>query len=734
MIWSNHAGDAHRANENTSADGPFDQSGPTPSIVETDQHNIGLAEGASTFDQLLLEILAAVGWQGEHRRLFEAVPHLQQIASFTMLRTVLARLDVSLTQVERRGDELSIRDFPYLVVQGRKACWLVRSVNGQARVYDAAARSESNEPSSLRGVVYLLRINKGEDAAAWSPIDNFVGQILRALRNQIIRVAAYSAAISVMGIALSLYILLVYDLVVATGSLESLAGLAVGAVGGLAFELYLYARRSKHIAYIASRFDGIVAVRTLAAVLNLPLALTERAPLSSQLARFRQFEIGREIFAGGLASGLLDLPFTLLFLAMLFVLGGSLGFVPLGIALVMVAIAVLYARGSIAQTTKVAGSKLKSEAMLLELATKLGTLRGASAEAKWLARYASKLAVYERARFENLRFNSSLHNVTNVLIALAGIATLGVGAQRVMDDTLSLGGLVACMIIVWRMLLPVQIVSLNLPRLRQIRTTVRQIDDLMRMRPERDDAIPMVFRRLRGTISTLGLYLNLGTRQEPQLKGVNIDINAGEIVSVTGPSGSGKSTLIKVLLGLYPQYIGTVRIGGHDMRQLDPDEIRAAIGYGSNGLTFFYGTVAGNLRFAFPDATDHDIVEALEAAGIRLPHPDLPQGIETRISATASRSFSQGMLCRLSLARAFVKKSSIILLDDAHSCLDDAGDTALIAHLNSLRGKTTVVLVTARPSHMRISDRILVMNAGVVAASGKPETIVPKIMEGIRAA
>jgi ABC-type bacteriocin/lantibiotic exporter with double-glycine peptidase domain len=223
----------------------------------------------------------------------------------------------------------------------------------------------------------------------------------------------------------------------------------------------------------------------------------------------------------------------------------------------------------------------------------------------------------------------------------------------------------------------------------------------------------------------------LGAQQEPQLRGVNLEVNAGEIITVTGPSGSGKSTLLKVLLGLYPQYMGTVRLGGLDMRQLDPAEIRAAIGYAPQQPTFFYGSVAANLRFAFPDATDGDIVEALAAVGIFLPHPDLPDGIETRISGTGARLFSQGMLCRLSLARAFVKKSSILLLDDPSNGLDRAGDAALTAHLNSLRGNTTVLLVTARPSHMRVADRVVVMSAGVIVANGKPDTIVPKIMERI---
>jgi ATP-binding cassette, subfamily C, bacterial LapB len=713
----------------------FSFAGPVRRAVgsESGKQSIGLAEGAGPYEQMLLEILLAVAWRGEQRRLFEAMPHLRQIASFTMLRTVLARLGVSLFKVGRHVGALSTRDFPCIVVNGEANCGLISAKStGAPRVYDLSTRTESSDLGSLRGTVYLVRIDNAEEAPAGAPVDGYVGQVLRALRGPLLRVAGLSALISMLGIVLSLYILAVYDLVIATGSLDTLAFLAAGALVALVCELRLYQIRSRSIAYVATRFDGAVQIRTLSSVLNLPLALTERAPLSSQLARFRQFEIGREIFAGGLASALLDLPFTFLFVALLFVIGGSLGFVPLGISLVTFAIAALSAAISIAQVTKVGANKLKADRKLLELSDRRKTIRSAAAETKWLARYANRLATYERSRFDNVRLSSSLQVITGALIAFAGVVTLGVGALRVMEGSMSLGALVVSMMLVWRILVPVQVVSLNLPRLRQFRTTIRQINDLMRMRAERDDAIPMVFHLLRGSIFTSGLYLGMGAQQEPLLKGINLDIKAGEIVAITGPSGSGKSTLLKVLLGLYPQYMGTVRIGGFDIHQLDPEEIRAAIAYAPNQPTFFNGTIAENVRFGFPDATDHDIDEALAAAGIHLPDPHLPDGIETRISNTAARSFSQGLLCRLSLARAIVKKSSILLLDNSHNGLDSAGEEALAAHLNALRGNTTVLLVTARTRHMRAADRVLVMSAGVVVASGKPEAIVPKIMESVQ--
>jgi len=700
--------------------------------AETEKQSIGLAKGAGPFEEMLLQILLAVGWRGEQRRLFEAMPHLDPIASFAMLRTVLSRLGVSMTKVERRACELTRSDFPCLVVDGASNCSLVAAQpTGGVRVYDLASRTESSDLGSMRGTVYLLRIENPEESRTSSPSDSSVDQVLLALRKQLLRIAGESALISMMGIALSLYVLAVYDLVVATGSLDTLAFLAAGALVGLTCELYLYQARSKSIAYVATRFDGAVQIRTLSTVLNLPLAFTERAPLASQLSRFRQFEIGREIFAGGLASALLDLPFTLLFVAMLCVIGGSLGFVPIGISLVIVALAALSTPVSVAQVSKVASNKLKSDTVLLELSDRRETIRSASAETKWLGRYGDRLATYERSRFDNLRLSTFLQIITNTLIAFAGVVTLGVGAQWVLDGTMSLGALIVSMMLVWRILLPVQIVALNLPRLRQVRSTIRQINDLMRMRAERDEAIPMVFHHLRGSIFASGLYLAIGAQQAPQLKGVNLDIKQGEIIAITGPSGSGKSTLLKVLLGLYPQYMGTVRLGGFDMHQLDPEEIRAAIAYAPNQPMFFNGTVAANIRFGLPDATDHDITEALAAVGISLPDPHLPDGIETLISSTAARSLPQGILSRLSLARALVKKSSILMLDDSHNGLDPAGERALATNLNALRGHTTVLIVTPRADHMRLADRVLVMNAGVVVASGSPDTIIPKIQECI---
>ena len=697
----------------------------------------GLPGATGPFERMLCEILTSIKWQGEQRKLLEALPHLEPMGSVTMLRTVLARLRVSLIPIERSGADLSAHDLPCLIVEGEDDCHLLGlRTGGDLETYDLrSAQRAKADPRLLHGAVYLIKFAETESAAGGKVSGEFVSYVLKQLRGPLTRIAVCSAAINLVGLGLSLYVLLVYDMVIGTSSLDTLEFLALGALVTLALELRLRHARSRSIAYLAARFDGVVSVRALASVLSLPLSMTERSPLAAQLAHFRQFEIGRDLFAGNFASALFDMPFTLLFVLMLFLIGGLLGFVPIAMSLVILMVCALAAAVGTVQTGITGANKLRSDALLFELMDKLRTIRNASAESISLARYAYSLAAYQRSRFDSLQRGSSLHTVANGLVALAGVVTLSVGALRVMGDAMSLGQLIAAMIIVWRVLVPIQIVSLNLARLKQTLATVRQINDLVRMGNERSNDAPRVLaRRLDGHLYVSGVYLSLGTPAEPQLRGVNFAVKAGEMLAITGPSGAGKSSLLKLILGLYPQYMGTVRIDGLDLRQLDPAEVRAAVGYASQQPAFFYGSVAANFRFACPSATDAQIIEALAAVGVSLPNPALPDGLATRMSGTEARSISQGLLCRLSIARALVKKPPILLFDDPGNGLDRAGDAAFMTYLERQRGQSTVLLVTARPSHMRLAHRVIEMRSGLVAADGAPEAIVPRILAGITAA
>jgi ATP-binding cassette, subfamily C, bacterial LapB len=715
---------------NATTNAVLDQQRRLADEFELTRHANWMPEATGRFERILGEVLASVDWRAPQHRIFEALPHLGPIRSFRMLRTVLARLDVRLIPSERRAADLAVEELPCLVVKSQDDCVLLAvGTAGRVDTLDLAggARRTANL-SSMSGRVYLIRPAKADEVTGGVAFGGFVGEVLRQLRGTLIRIAAYSAAINALGLALSIYLLLVYDLIIATGSYDTLAFLALGAVVCVILDLRLRHARSSAIAYLAARFDGAVSARTLASVLSLPLSLIERAPLAAQLSRFRQFEVGRDLFGGNLASAIFDLPFTLLFIVLLFVLAGSLTFVPIGLSLVMIILCLLAAMVSSGQLKKVSASKQRSDALLFELTDKLKTIRNASAERTCLARYADSVASYQRARFDSVQLGSRLRVITNSLVSLAGIVTLSIGALRVMDGAMSLGALIASMMIVWRVIGPIQIVSLNIARFRQTLATLSQINDVVRVGTDRErDAPPDLSRRLSGDIMAAGLYLSFSPQAEPQLRRLNLEVKAGEIVAITGPSGGGKSTLLKVLSGLYPQYMGTIRLGGLDLRQLHPAEVRGAVGYAAQQPAFFDDSVAANFRYARLSATDADILEALAAVGLALPHPALPRGLATRVTTSGAGSFSQDLLCRLSIARALIKRPAILLLDDPGG-LGREGDAAFMVHLGALRGKTTVLLVTERPSHMRVADRVIWMRSGMIVADSAA-TATPHIVK-----
>lgn len=687
------------------------------------------------YEALLYEVLVSAEWKGDRDRIGEALPHQQAIRSIRLLRTVLARLGIRLIPIGRAANQLGPEDFPALVHDQRAASATVLRAGGDPQTLDlgTGARRAATHPPS-RGTVYLIRAGEAEDAAAPKPAGSLVRHIAGHMRGRLAVIMGYSAAMNAVALGLSLYTMMVYDILIASRSVDTLILLAAGAGCALFLLRSLGKARARAIAYLAARFDGVVSVRTLASVLNMPLARTEREPIAAQLSRFRRFEIGREFLSGPFASAIFDLPFALVFIVALFAIGGTLALVTASLAATIVAVCALGAPTSAARIGHAAAGKLKADTLLLELTGKLRAIRNGSAEAIWLARYADSLAEYHHARFTHLQHALTLRTVTAGLAGLALVLTLGMGGARVMDGAMSLGALAAAMMLVWKALEPIRVVALSLPRLKQAVTTLGEIDEVARGGDERKLGTPLTLpRRLRGTILVSGAHLTLGARQEAQLVGVNLSVRAGEIVAITGPTGSGKSLLLKLILGLYPRYMGTVRLDGLDLRQLDPAEVRAAIGHAARNPAFFYGTMAANFRLARPDATDDDIAEALAAMGVTLPHPAFPEGLATWISGGA-RTIPHGLLCRLSIARALIKRPPILMFDDIGTGLDQAGDAAFLAHLDALRGRSTVLLVTARPSHMRAADRVIEMRGGTVAAEGPPEAMVSRLLAHMREA
>jgi ABC-type bacteriocin/lantibiotic exporter with double-glycine peptidase domain len=584
-------------------------------------------------------------------------------------------------------------------------------------------------PKDVRGTVRLAKLIDTSQKHETLQRDGLVWPVLRSFRSRLLAVFWQSFFISLIGLAVSLYVMYVYDKAIGTGSADTLIMFALGALAGLAIEMVLRARRARGISWIGARFDAIVASNSLKSVLSLPLAMSEGAPLGAQLTRFRQFEVGRELFGGSLATALIDLPFTLVFFAVIFALGGWLGLVPVALAVILAVIGLVSDPISAKQSQEMGEWKAKSDTILVEITTRMRTIKDDNAETIWLDVAAENYRRYLAARFRSLQFSSALQTIAQSLVSVAGVGVLGLGSLEVMQGTLSIGALIAVMAVVWRVLGPIQTVFLSLNRVKMMLRTVRQIEQLMKIKPERPpNRMAAPERRLAGAISLSNACLRYGTRQELALKAVSLTIAPGEFLTIAGSSGSGKSTLCKAILGLYQIQSGTIRLDDVDLRQLDPSDTRQAIGYLAQEPALFFGTIAQNLRLVAPDATQEELVAALATMGIQQDHPALREGLETRLSAANRQVMSFAFVQRIALARMFVRPRPILLFDEPGTHLDREGDEALMAAVAQLKGRCTIVMVTERPSHMRRSDRVIVMQEGQIAGQGKPEEIVPLLM------
>ncbi|MGI9499373.1 MAG: ATP-binding cassette domain-containing protein, partial [Geminicoccaceae bacterium] len=352
-----------------------------------------------------------------------------------------------------------------------------------------------------------------------------------------------------------------------------------------------------------------------------------------------------------------------------------------------------------------------------EMVTEMRAVRLLASEAIWFERFRNYAAGSALAGIRRAKLQDILQNAGQAAVTVAGTGTLLVGAIGVMNGDLSIGALIACMALVWRVLSPWQQCISLLPKLAQLKTEVAMLDQVMQL-PAEDDNRPrrLAALRGRGAIQMEGVTLAYEGASRPALLGVELSVEAGQSIAFLGDSGAGKSSLLKVLAGIYSPQAGSVRLDGFDLRQLHPRELRENIGYAPQQPHFFTGTIAQNLRLAHPAASDQDLWTAAVEAGVLDDILRLENGFETRIGDASVRQQTPGFLQRLSLARAYLERNGVLLLDEPGRALDFDGDLALQKKLIEIKGRQTVLLVTHRPSHLKLIDKAFRVQAGRLSA------------------
>lgn len=672
-------------------------------------------------------LLEALGWRGSVRAVSEALPHFNDDLDLADLRRVLDNLGFRSRAIKIPLSNLDPRLLPCLYVTDAGDVFVAtEAVDGTFRLFDCNRREPCNDfEVASAGTAYLVDRPKKAPAASGPEAPAHFSAMSRHLRSYLFHMLGISFVGNLLALAVPLMTMAVYDHVIGKQAPDMLPYLAVGFGLVLVWEFVLRAMRARLIAQVASRVDYLISTAGFSHLLHLPSAYTDRATVGAQFSRMREFDGMRDLFASPISTAVLDFPFALILIAVIGVIAWPLAVIPVGAMLVLGAIVWLMSH-MVGEASRVSSvDQAARHSFIVETLGKMRAIKLLSAEDIWRERFQQISADAAMSGFRMRFVTSVLQTIGQVSVIGAGATTLALGTFLVFAGDLSTGGLIACLALTWRALSPLVTLISSASRFSTIRNTIRRFNNLMQLTSERTAEPEFSRQRVtKGQIEFNRVSLRYVSNAEPALLGVSFKVEPGEVVAVVGATGSGKSSLAKLSAGLYTPQAGSVSIDGIDVRQLDAIELRQMVSYVPQNDHFFYGTIAQNLRLARPDASEHELHAATKAARIEKDIEALPEKFETRIGDTSINQLPPGFSRRLALARAYLRGAPIMMFDEPADGLDEDADKAFIEAVQALAGKTTVIMITHRPSHMSLADKIFYLREGRLELAGPAPDIL----------
>ncbi len=690
----------------------------------------------SPYAACLVPLLNALGWKNMVRELIEALPHFAKELDLVDLRNILVNLGYESSPHATQLNQLQAELYPCIFISNSNDIYvLCKKDENQISYFDAQREqtfSSASDELDLEGIAYLFTDRNASHNTLNSKqtTSNWFGNLMDRFRKLIIYLYAMTFVINIVALFVPLFIMVIYDKVIGTKSLDSLPLLLSGVAILIIADLVLRFLRAKILGAVAGRMDYLIGVETFKQLLFMPPITTESSSVAAQLSQLKQFDSIRDFFTGSNTSVVLELPFVFLFLAVIAVLAGFIAFIPLAMVLCFIIAALIFNPKLNRKVNRSGNARNNKQRMLLQTFAGRKEIKAIGGEAIWQARFREVSGENVTANYHTFVLNTFMSNIAQAMMTTTALAVLSLGALSVIDGTMSIGALIATMALVWRVLSPLQSAFLSISKFQQTIKSIKQINQMMRIPTEKTDNINFLStQHLKGQIRVDRVSFRYRANCDPALLGVSFEINPGELVAIVGYTGSGKSTLLKMIAGMYKPQGGAIFFDNTDLRQINIMEIRRAIAYVPQDTKMFHGTIAQNMRLANALATDKELHIAAQKAGVLKEILALPDGFNTRLTDNSTDKYPPGFLRSLSIARAFVSPANIVLFDEPGASLDFESDTRFMNQLKALKGHCTMVMVSHRPSHIRLADKVILMQHGSVQFAGAADEAISILME-----
>lgn len=652
-----------------------------------------------------------------------------------------ARAGLSAQIVRRKLEDISTLVLPaVLLLKNRHACILINKVDTQEVVIiepesGAGERRIAFEDLKKMYTGYAIfsrpsfRFDVRTDEGFKETPKSWFWGVIASTWKIYSEVIIASFFINLFAIASSLFVMNVYDRVVPNNAMDTLAVLAIGVLIVFCFDFLMKMLRGYFIDIASKKTDVLLSARIFEQMMGIRMEARPES-VGSFANNMQQFDAFRDFFTSTTISAIIDLPFVLFFILIIYSLGGYCAIVPL-LAVPLVILFGLLLQVPLNQAVKAsyryAGQK---HAMLIESLAGVETIKSVSAESPLQRKWEHVVGMGAKLGTKVRGLSLTIISFSVFMQQVAGVFVVILGVNRIANGDMTMGALIACTILTGRALAPLSQIAGLLTRYHQSMAALQSLDNVMKMPTDRlRGRTPLHRPILKGDIEFRGVTFQYPRQAVPALVEASFHITAGEKVGIIGRIGSGKTTIEKLILGLYKSSAGTVLMDGTEIAQLDPAAMRRNIGYVPQDVILFYGSVKENITYGAPFSDDNAILQAAKIAGVTEFVSRHPQGFDMPVGERGEK-LSGGQRQAIAIARALILDPPILILDEPTNMMDNRTEEMFKNQLLQHYADKTLVLVTHKGSLLSLVDRLILMDNGRVIADGPRDLVLKALAEG----
>ncbi len=661
-------------------------------------------------------------------------------SSRSLFSRAASRAGFASTLVRKDIEQISPLVLPcILMLRGKKAC-ILQSFSKDKKTANIITPELSTGTSTIEisklkeeylgYAYYLKREFVPEDTSSTKLIDAgndhwFWGTLKRSKKIYFDVVLA-SFIINLFVLASPLFTMNVYDRVVPNNAVETLWVLALGVSVVYGIDLFLKFVRSYFLEIAGKKSDIIMSSILFERVMDMKFSNKPKS-VGSFASNLKEFDTVRNFFSSASLAAIVDLPFAIIFLIVTYFIGSYIVLVPIVIMIAILCYTFFIKdplQNAIKSTFEASAIK---NGILIESLSSLETIKtlGASGHIQW--NWEEATGEIANRSIKSKIITTSITTVTSFLVQLNTIAIIVLGVYMIQDTHLTMGGLIAAVMLSSRAIAPMGQVASLAANFEQTKTAYQSLSKIMQMPVERPEGKKFVRRNsFDGKIEFKNVSFTYPDTTKGSLDRINFVIQPGEKVGIIGKNGSGKTTLQKLILGLYSPTEGSVLIVGIDINQIDPADLRRNIGYVPQDVVLFKGTVRENIVQKAPYVDDIQIIKAAKVSGVDEYVNAHPLGFDMPVFERGD-GISGGQRQSIAVARAFLLDSPIILLDEPTNSLDNTVENKLKINLKTNTANKTMLLVTHRTSMLDLVDRLIVMDNGKILLDGPRDEVLARL-------